>query len=83
MKLKDLARMAKDLPDIDWGMSWKYLGDYEASTLAKEIKTVKDASTHIQVLKDRMELYAKGLSKLAYAYTKLREVILEAEVNDV
>lgn len=80
MKLKTLAEMASRLPAPSF--DWTGPEQYHETVFASQVKTLEDAIRYIAALKDRMAAQSRAISELADAYTKLRDVVLEADISD-
>ena len=81
MKLKKLAELAKDLPEFEHDI-------YVLNARRERFLNVKEDYTPKQIRETFYEIMCfcdslgSTLTKLAEAYNKLRELILEAEIGD-
>ena len=78
MNLKQLAQMASDLPDL----KFDYTGaeQFHPELFNRTVTDLPSVIEYVRQLKDRVATQSLMLKDLSDAYTKLRDIILEAEL---
>jgi hypothetical protein len=79
MKLDDLAKKANALPRLEW--EWGGPEHWHSDVFDKNVESLPDAIEYIKVLKDRMAAQSMILYQLFDAYRKMKDIMLEAEVD--
>ena len=79
MNLRKLAELASDLPKItfDWAGPEQY-----CDNVIKDIIEREGIENYIKLLASRMGEYSKALNRITELYSKLRELILDARIED-
>lgn len=80
MKLAELARKASKLPDIDF--EWPGPEQFSDYNFQEATKTHDDLVKYVDGLRQKMASYSMALHDLAGAYRQMRDLMLEAEVED-
>ena len=79
MKLKTLAKKAASLPDLDF--DWAGAEQFHSDVFDTNITDLPSVIGYIRELKERMAKQSFMLHELAAAYMKLKDMILEAEIE--
>ncbi len=79
MNLKTLAKKASRLPEIEFDFAG--VERWHPEVFKKEVKDLKSVIRYIDNLRGRMEEQSDAIKSLAEAYEKLREIILEADIE--
>lgn len=79
MKLAALAKKAKELPDIDF--EWPGPEQFSDYNFAEATKTPELMREYVDGLRKKMAAYSMAMHDLVEAYRKMRDLMLEAEVE--
>lgn len=80
MNLKTLAKKAASLPNLDF--DWKGIEQVHPEVFDREVIDLPSAIEYMRKLKERVAKQSFILKDLADAYMKLKDIILEAELNN-
>jgi len=79
MNLKTLAKKASNLPNLEF--NWAGIEQWHPEVFSREITDLPSAIEYIQKLKERVAAQSFILKDLADAYMKLKDIMLEAEIE--
>jgi hypothetical protein len=79
MRLATLAQKARELPDLDF--EWGGPEQWHDEVFDRCITTLPEAINYINDLRKRMAVQSHAISSLKDAYEKMKDIILEAEVE--
>lgn len=80
MQLVELAKKAAKLPDLEF--DWTGKEQWNEAVFDNKVETSEEIVKYIKALKGRVSEQSKMIHKLAEAYMKLKDIILEAEVGE-
>ena len=80
MKLIDLARMAKDLPVLNF--DWAGVEQYHLEVFNLKTEDLASLREYVSKIKERVSEQSIIIHDLVDAYTKLKDIILECEINE-
>ncbi len=79
MKLKTLAQKAAKLPDLEF--DWTGEEQWHSTVYDREIVDLPSLIGYVKLLRNRMAEQSRILNEITDAYMKLKEIILEAEID--
>lgn len=79
MKLAELAKKAKVLPDLDF--NWPGPEHFHNDNFDKATDTPEKLRAYVDLLRQQMAKYSMALHDLTEGYRKMRDLMLEAEVE--
>ncbi len=80
MKVSDLARLAARLPEINF--EWGGPECWHEDVFKRQVTDLPTMISYVEALKARAQAQTLAILELKMAYETLREIILEAEVDE-
>jgi hypothetical protein len=79
MKLSELAKKANRLPDIEF--QWTGAEQWHDEVFRTNVSSLPQAIDYINELRKRMAIQSYAIASLMDAYKKMKDVLLEADVE--
>lgn len=80
MKLSQLAKMAADLPTLDF--NWPGPEQWHADNFDRNVADFDAMKEYVDALRHRIGEQSVALSKICEAFNQLRDAVLEARIED-